>query len=1044
MKRSKSHPSRRHRALAALGVLLPGVAALAAAAAPDGPAVDFNRDVKPILAENCFACHGADGGKRMAGLRLDTLEGALHPAASGKKALVPGKPEESELLKRVVATDARVMPPAATGKKLTPAQIDTLRRWIAQGGKYADHWAYLPIQRPAVPKVKNAKWPLSTPDRFVLARLEKEGLKPSPEADRRTLIRRVSLDLTGLPPKPEEVEAFVADKSPDAYEKVVDRLLASPHYGERMAVYWLDLVRYADTVGYHGDQDYNIWPYRDYVIRSFNENKRFDQFTREQLAGDLLAGDAKPEPGSQARAQLVASGYNRLGMMSAEGGVQDKEYLAKYAAERVRNTSTVWMGSTLGCAECHDHKFDPFTAKDFYRFAAFFADLTEKGFYDGGYGRDDWGPSLKLPTPEQQSRLSQLDRELEEAKKALAAVSDEALAGGRGRWEQQVRALDAEKALGWKSPRPVELASSGGSTLEMLGDGSVLVKGELPARDTYQVELPVSGEITAVRLEAIPDGSLPGSAISRAGYYFVTSEIEVAVQNGSGAPQPLRLAAASANMADEGYPAYALIDGKPETGWAKVLPAGGSRVAVIQLEEPIRAAEGTRLVVRVKHDADPHKNIGRFRVSVTGVPGADVSPQALPDNVLAAIRKEPSARSADEAKLVAAHYRTVAPELEAARRRVHQLEGERSILTGVIPQTLVSKAREPRVMRVLPRGNWMDDSGEVVQPGAPEFLNPPAKQGRATRLDLANWLVSPENPLTARVLANRLWKLFYGIGPAKSLDDFGAQGEPPVHPELLDWLAGELIRSGWDVKQLVRRMVTTRTYRQRSDADPKLLARDPYNRLYARQSAVRLDAEFIRDVALSASGLLKREIGGPSVYPYQPAGYLAPLNFPTREWAADTGPALYRRALYTHWQRTFVHPSLLAFDAPTREECTAQRVVSNTPMQALVLLNDPIFVEASRVFAQRILREGGESLESRARFAFRTAVSRDPSAEELKIVRELYHNRRARYSADRKEAEKAIHVGEAPVDRELDPVELATWATIGRAILNLHETITRG
>lgn len=1031
-------------ALLFLTGLLAGSAALPATRPPvrAGAEVRFNRDIRPILSENCFQCHGPDSGTRAANLRLD-IEAGARADRGGHPAIVPGNLQKSALVGRITAKDpARVMPPPSSGKKLKPKQIELLRRWIAQGAKWEGHWAYLPVTHPDLPATKNPAAAPNPIDRFLRARLEREGLAPSPPADRATLIRRLSLDLTGLPPRPEAVRAFIADRRPGAYERLVERLLASPHYGERMAQYWLDLVRYADTVGYHGDQDISIWPYRDYVISAFNRNKPFDQFTREQLAGDLLPGAS--------REALVASGYNRLGMMSTEGGIQDKEYRAKYATDRVRNASSVWLGATVACAECHDHKFDPYAQKDFYRFAAFFADLKEKGFYDSGFARGDWGPSLRLPSPAQKARWSKLEAEIAEAKKALAAPTDDALAAGRAKWEAGVRALDAAKGLGWSVATPTRAASTGGATLTADSNGVVFVSGKLPDFDTYTVTLPATAErIAAVRLEALPDERLPGNGVARSGYYFVLSEFEVAVQRGNEAPQPVPLASVVVNGQAEGFPGLAALDARPDTGWAIVHGSGGTRTAVFRLAEPVRGGEGARLIVRLRHDAKPRLAIGKFRLSLSGRNQADLSAQGIPDTVLAALRKEGAQRTPDEAQAIAAYYRDVAaPELETARRHLARLEAERSLLLGEIPQTLVSESAEPRPVRVLPRGNWMDESGEIVEPGAPHFLAQIRKTERATRLDLANWIVSPNNPLTARVFVNRLWKLFFGVGLVKNLDDFGAQGEAPVHPELLDWLASEFQspaagRRGWNVKHLVRLIVTSGAYRQSSKASPKLLARDPYNRLYARQSPVRLDAEFVRDAALAASGLLSPEQGGPSVRPYQPRGYLAPLNFPTREWSSDKGKNLYRRGLYTHWQRTFLHPSLVAFDAPTREECTVARTVSNTPMQALVLLNDPIFVEAARVFAERILRQGGATLEARMTFAFQHALSRAPRPAEVAALRRLYHGQRARYAADRSAAKGLIATGEWPVAGDLDPVELAAWTSVARALLNLHESITR-
>jgi hypothetical protein len=538
------------------------------------------------------------------------------------------------------------------------------------------------------------------------------------------------------------------------------------------------------------------------------------------------------------------------------------------------------------------------------------------------------------------------------------------------------------------------------------------------------------------------DERLPGNGVARSGSYFVLSEFEVSVQRGEAAEQPVRLSDVQVSREDEGFPGLAAIDGRPETGWAHVY-ASGPDTAVFRLAEPLRGGPDTKLVIRLRHETMPRLSIGKFRLALSSLDEVDASADGVPEAILTALRKPAEQRTPKEREAIAAHYRTVAPELAEKRKHLARLEAERSLLLGQIPRTLIAETAEPRVVRVLRRGNWMDDSGEIVQPGVPQVFPQIRKSDRATRRDLAEWIVSPQNPLTARVFVNRLWKLFFGAGLAKNLDDFGKQGELPAHPDLLDWLADEFMRSGWDVKHMIRLIVTSRCYRQSSKARPDLMARDPYNRLYARQSPIRLDAEFVRDVALRASSLLSEKVGGPSLRPYQPRGYLAALNFPRREWSADQGEALYRRALYTQWQRTFLHPSLLAFDAPTREECTASRAVSNTPMQALTLLNDPIFVEAARVFAERILRQGGATFEDRLRFAYRCALSRPPGAAEVAILRELYHSRRARYSADRAAADELIGTGEAPVPKDLDAVDLAAWASVAHAILNLHETITR-
>jgi hypothetical protein len=765
---------------------------LAGRAAAQGGTVEFNRDVRPILSNHCFVCHGPDSNLRKAKLRLDVEKDAL------AKVLVPGKPAESELYKRIVSADPdEQMPPVKHNKPLGKDQIQVLRRWIEQGAKYEKHWSLITPRVASAPAVKTDAWPRNAIDHFVLARLEKEGLKPSAEADRRTLVRRLYFDLIGLPPSPGEVDAFLADKSAEAYEKVVDKLLTSRHFGERMAIYWLDLVRYADSAGYHSDNERNVTMYRDWVIDAFNRNVPFDQFTTEQLAGDLMPG-ATPE-------QRIASGYNRLLQTTEEGGAQAKEYTAKYAADRVRNLSTVWMGLTLGCCECHDHKYDPFTTKEFYKLAAFFADVQERAV-----GRQDQTP---LPTPAQAEKLKQLDAQVTELQKKVAALK-----------------------------------------------------------------------------------------------------------------------------------------------------------------------------------ADPAQQ----------------------------------------------------PMIAPTQKQLDEAQKQKTAFAKTLPSTLLTMAGPPRTMRVLPRGNWLDDSGEIVLPAVPAALPQLAvTKQRADRLDLARWLVAPDNPLTARVFVNRLWLLYFGQGLVKTLDDLGAQGSWPTHPELLDWLAIDFREHGWDVKRAIKQIVLSSTYRQSSKATPALAAHDAYNQLLAHQGRFRLDAEMIRDNALAIGGLLALKTGGPSVKPYQPAGYWAYLNFPTREWANDGGDSQYRRGLYTFWQRTFLHPSLLAFDAPTREECTVERARSNTPQQALVLLNDPTYVEASRAFAERVVRKGGKDTAERISYAFREALQRTPTVEESKILAALVTEHRKHYEANVAAAQAFLKVGQRPVPADVAAPELAAWTSVTRAILNLHETITR-
>lgn len=751
------------------------------------PEVSFSAAVRPLLSDRCFACHGPDEQTRAAGLRLDRIDAAIDAGV-----IVPGSPEESELLRRLTTDDPdQRMPPLESNKSLSAAEIESIRGWIEQGAPAEAHWSYRPLTRPSVPAVRHPR--NGNPiDAFLLKRLLAAGHDFAPPADRRTLVRRLYLDLLGVPPTFAEAEAFIRDEAPDADRRLVDRLLRDQRYGERMAVFWLDLVRYADTIGYHSDNQREVSAYRDYVIDAFNQNLPFDRFTIEQLAGDLL-----PDP---TLAQRIASGYNRLLQTTAEGGAQAKEYTAIYAADRVRNFSAVWLGQTIGCAQCHDHKYDPYTIKDFYSLAAFFADLKEVAV-----GQQP--PNLMLISDAEQQQLAELER--------------------------RVQTLESDR----------------------------------------------------------------------------------------------QAAAAS---------------------------------------------------------------------------------------------------------------QTTAEQLQAAKTELDEFR-------QTLRTTLVAEALDqPRMTRILPRGNWLDDSGAVVEPAVPEFLpHQPIPDRRGNRFDLAQWVVAEENPLTARAAVNRIWKLFFGVGLAPNLEDLGGQGQPPTHPELLDWLAVEFRDSGWDVKALVRLMLTSSAYQQSSTLDSDQPEAGPANRLYHKQSAWRIEAEFVRDTALSLSGLLvSGRVGGQSVKPYQPAGYWQHLNFPKREWQADQGEQLYRRSLYTFWCRTFPHPSLVAFDAPSREECTAERPRSNIPQQALVLLNDPIFVEAARCFAERILRQPGLP-QQRIEWAVRQAYSRDPEPREQALLAELLRQQREHYRQTPQAAQQLITVGRAPVPQQLDAVELAAWTQVARVLINAYECTSR-
>ena len=989
--------------------------------------IDFARDIRPLLSDNCFSCHGPDARQRKAGLRLDTRDGALADH-DGVSAVVPGKPGESELIRRITAADEDdLMPPPDSGKQLDADQKALLQRWIAAGAEYDLHWAYKPVTRPEPPKVSDDSFIRNDIDRFVLAAMRAQGHEPAREADRRTLIRRLSFDLTGLPPAWEQVRAFAADRSPRAFEARVDQLLTSPHYGERMAVFWLDLVRYADTMGYHSDNVQTKPLYREYVINAFNDNLPFDQFTREQLAGDLMPGAT--------RRQRIASGYNRLNMTTREGGSQPKEYIAIYLGDRVRNVSAVWMATTLGCTECHDHKYDPFTSRDFYSLGAFFADLEETPV-----GPQKYTP---LPTAAQQVEVDELKKQIPTLESALNTQTP-ALDAALAKWEaSQVQ---------WTVLEPSAAVAANGTTLAIRDDRSILASGHLPDVDTYTVTLNAAPTgMRAFRIEVLPDDSLPKKGPGRAGNgNFVITEVIV---QADGKPVPLRNATASfeQTLANQNNPykkwsAASAIDGDARGasfGWAVLPKVGAAQRLVFEAAEAIDAAGELTVILKQAHGTQ--HTLGRFRIFATAHTGEVTVDSASPPKNIADILAVPLAkRSDDQKKTVAAHFRSFTPELADKRRELADLKARVKQLEKAFPTSLISvRLAKPRTVRILPRGNWQDESGPVLQPDIPARLGAAGRESRASRSDLADWVVSRDNPLTARVMVNRLWAMCFGRGLATPLDDFGAQGTPPTHPELLDWLAADFMDHGWDIKRTLKLLVTSGAYRQASVTDAAVMAADPQNKWLARQGRWRLDAEMVRDNALAVSGLLAKPIGGASVKPYQPAGYWKHLNFPKRKWSHDNGASQYRRGLYTFWCRTFLHPSMLAFDAPTREGCVAERTRSNIPQQALVLLNDPTYVEAARVFAERILQQGGDTDAERLDWAFQRALSRGPSVAERDILLRLAKERSDYFAEDTEASRAAATAGEWPAAPALKPEQVAAWASVARTILNLYETTSR-
>lgn len=1177
--------------------------------------VTFNAHIRPIMSNTCFTCHGPDVENNQSDFRIDSFASVTGPLPSDDElhGIVPGDREHSEVYQRIMGMgNGEQMPPAEFRHQLTSYERALFAKWIDQGALYEQHWSYAPLTRPATPPVKeHADKVHNEIDAFVLSRLEREGLEPSPLAAKPTLLRRLSLDLTGLPPTPAELKSFLADSSEDAYQKQVERLLASPRFGERLASSWLDIVRFADTVGFHGDQDMRDFAYRDYVINAFNENKPFDEFTRQQIAGDL-----KPNPTTE---DLVATGLLRLNMVTREGGAQPGEYLAKYKADRVRMIGTAWLGSTMACCECHDHKFDPFSAKDFYSMGAFFDDIQQWGVYSSyaytpnkdleGYNNDYPFPTeMRFPSPSLRAEIHALTQQRDAS--LLELLGDEVLETDEFiAWQSEIQNLLTKHGDGWMPMKVNHVATSARTPHQTLDDGSVLLTGEPTSGETVEItarpEMPTV--VKAIRLEVLPD-ELNGGNVGRNGdgrfeLEFAASvidskadkpamranrpryvrielsgkqvlslaEVEVFATEVGTDGQPINIArtgtatqssiykAARASLAidgvtegiyyqaksvthtsldgndpwwevdlgseqavdrvvvwnrtDDGYanrltgfrlilldqdrnvlqretpdtpmPSTAVVIAEevmvePETtlniAWAEAdredplryskgapprtlgqiwrsgptrwqLPANENQLrhtAVFHLEKPLTLAADEQIVVRLLSGS-----VGRVRLSVTPLGGAIAGWPAAPEELVTALHHPHTERSlADRVALAGEFYLSTTEVSQQDRLAVHFrdaiLDRHSGLAITVVTQA-VSADKVP-VSRVRPRGDWQDETGELAPPAVPHFLPQPDVDSsrRLDRTDLANWLTSPENPLVPRHFVNRTWEHFFGAGLSGKIDDLGSQGEWPSHPLLLDRLASEFVKNGWDIKQLVRLIVTSRTYRQAVTNRAELVDVDPYNRLLAQASPRRLEAEAIRDNALAISGLLNVDyVGGPSIFPYQPDGHYSNLQFPDRRYAPSEDFRQYRRGVYMHWQRTFLHPMLVNFDAPSRDECTADRSPSNSPQQALTLLNDPTFVEASHAMARLLLDEHGDApfatiLES----AFERALARDAVDEETQSLQSLYERQLIYFAAHPDDAAKFVAIGN-PHGEIHDSVKLAAWSQVCRVILNLHETITR-
>ena len=1027
----------------------------AEAAAP----IDFNRQIRPILSDNCFQCHGPDEGSREANLRFDLREAALQPAKSGGVAIVPGDPARSELILRVT-DEHEAMPPAETGKKLKPAEVALLRQWIAEGAPYAPHWAFVPPVATLPPAPARGAWGRNEIDRFVLARLEQEKLRPAAEADKATLLRRVSFDLTGLPPAVEALDAFLADPRPDAYERVVERLLASPHFGERMATDWLDAARYADSNGFFRDNTRQIWPWRDWVIEAFNRNQPFDQFTIEQLAGDLLPN---PTP-----SQRIATGFNRNHMVTGETGVIDEEYRFEYVADRLETTSTVWLGLTVACARCHDHKYDPISQRDYYQLFAFFNSGVEKGTI----APDDPPPVMDVTSPEQKLELDRLS--------AARRVAEESFAQRANPLQPRMVAWEASAAVELQPPRQGVIAQvdfepegakepgSGHPAGPRAAEkGAVYFQpglvGQSAMFDGMQhLELPADTPIVADRpwtvgLWVKPSTSLVGvmSKIEptgdRRGFELIWAKGQLQINLvDRWVVSAIELTTRDPIKRIDWNHVVISYDGSRRAAGVKVY-ADGLEVPLIVVRDSLQGPITNREPLRIgRRDSGLgyYGQLDEFRLLDRAVTATEARSWYWSDRLQGILALDTTKRDARQKKLLLDYF--VERHADDATRAAHRVAAARredeDAYRARLPKTLVmQEVASPKPTHLLKRGQY-DAPGELVQADVPGALSPWPAEAPRNRLGLAQWLVSPAHPLTARVAVNRLWLQCFGEGIVPTLNDFGLQGELPSHPELLDWLAVRFASDGWNVKEMLRLLVTSATYRQSSVPSRELLERDPNNRLLARGPRFRLPAEMIRDQALAVSELLVPTMGGPPVKPYQPPGLWEAVSYNGElSYETDRGDGLWRRTVYTHWKRTSPPPGVLVLDGPTRETCVVRRPRTNTPLQSLLLLNDETYVEAARVLAATTLASGrgGSAPDATARAMFRRVTARSLEAAETAALRDLYAKQKARFAADRDAARKLIGVGMSPRGRELDPVELATWTVVGQALLNLDEVVMR-
>lgn len=1027
--------------------------------------VDFNRDVRPILANHCWNCHGQDESSRKAKLRLDQRPAALAKTKDNDHPIVPNDPAASALVTRIEANDKSQMPPRSFNKPLTEIQIKTLKQWISEGATYAEHWAFLPPKKsPTLPKVKLSTWPRNEIDYFILQKLEAEGITPAPEADRNTWLRRVTLDLTGLPPTLEDMHSFLKDKAEGAYERVVDRLLKSNRHAERMAMHWLDAARYADTNGYNNDEMRTLWPWRDWVIEAFNKNMPYDQFLTAQIAGDLIPNGTL--------SQKVATGFNRNHVLTTEGGIIEEEYRVEYVADRVHTSATVFLGLSMQCARCHDHKYDPLTQKDYYRFAAYFNNIPDKLVsYSQGRMAE---PLLKVPTQSQLAEKSILEASGEKLANQLKKRSSE-IDSDIAKWEKSLsrEQIESTGPVGMVAHFPLDDPKGPTITNNIAGNNSGTIKGNfssvsgkigkalqfdgnthVSANGTGEFE---SDQSCSFSVWINPSDKMACTVLSKMDDANSYRGYDIIVENGKVVShfinhwpdRAFKVVTKNTITQDAWHHITVTYDGSRKASGVKIYADGQSQELEIttnnKLEGSLRTDKPFHIGLR--QSSVPFKGkIDDVRIFSKVLSSTDVAKLSKGESIQGLkeiLVIEPRNRSAIQSEQLKSYYLDHV-DIQAKKIKAELLEIPKKLveLEKAMPVTMVMGEISPRrPTHILKRGQY-DQPGEMVEPGVPGiFAGLPTSV--PTRLELARWLTNPNNPITSRVAVNRWWEMFFGTGLVETSEDFGIQGSLPSHPELLDWLALNLVDKHWDIREILKQIVLSATYRQSANISSQVLEKDPRNRLLGHGARNRLPAETVRDNALAISGLLVEQLGGPSVKPYQPDGLWEDVSVERREkYKADLGDGLYRRSMYTFWKRTCPPPGMAAFDAPDRETCVIRRARTNTPLQALVLLNDPTYVEAGRKFAEQILLMAGDN-QSRFEFAFQAALCRSPKPEEVEILSKILQTAEKHFSADNASANKLTSVGHSKRNEKLNVSTLAAWTTITSMILNLDETISK-